>query len=183
MDSLLAQWLASVFSHPDLLGASIIAAKTAVIYLFVIAGIRLLGTRTLGQMSIYDLVLIVVVANAVQIAMVGGDTSLGGGIVAAVTLLVLNRAFTLLMVQYPELRHWIAGEPVLIVREGQLLWGPMRKEGVTREHVLAAMREHGIGRLEDVQMAILEVDGTISTVPKESQVHRTRRHFRGLRIQ
>jgi uncharacterized membrane protein YcaP (DUF421 family) len=58
----------------------------------------------------------------------------------------------------------------------------MRKEGITREHVLAAMREHGIGQLDNVQMAVLEVDGSISIVPKESNVQRTHRHFRGLRV-
>jgi uncharacterized membrane protein YcaP (DUF421 family) len=69
------------------------------------------------------------------------------------------------------------------VRAGHLLWGAMKKEGLTREHVMAAMREHGIGVLDDVQMAVLEVNGEISIVPKEASVHRSRRHFRGLRVQ
>jgi uncharacterized membrane protein YcaP (DUF421 family) len=183
MDDLLSQWLALVFSHPDLVGATVIAAKTAVIYLFVAAGLRLLGTRTLGQMSIYDLVLIVVVANSVQNAMVGRDNSLGGGIVAAMTLFMLNRAFTFLFVQRPEIRRWLTGEPILIVCDGQLLAGPTSRAGLTRDNIMAAMREHGIDSLEDVQMAVLEVDGTISIVPKDARVQRTRRDFRGLRIQ
>src|SRR5262245_20271091 len=80
MDFLPAQWLASVFSHPDLPGVAAIAAKTGVVYLFLLVGLRLLGQRELGQMSIDDLILIVVIANAVQNAMVGDDTSLGGGL-------------------------------------------------------------------------------------------------------
>ncbi len=182
MDRLLAQWLASVFSHPDLGGALVIAGKTAVVYIFVIVGLRLLGKRELGQMSVYDLVLIVVIANSVQNAMVGQDTSLVGGLVAALTLLLLNRAFTWLMLGHHEIRHWMLGEPVLIVRDGHLLQAPMRREGITREHVMAAMREHGIGELEQVQMAVLEVNGSISIVPKEAAIHRTRRHFRGLKV-
>ncbi len=183
MGNLLNQWLAAVFSHPDLAGSLAIAAKTTIIYIFLIVGLRLLGKRELGQMSIYDLVLIIVIANSVQNAMVGQDTSLVGGLVAALTLLALNRAFTWLVFRHPDFRHWMIGQPVLIVRDGHFLREPMEKEGVTREHVLAAMREHGIAQLENVQMAILEVDGAISIVPKEMQVHRTRHHFRGLRIQ
>ncbi len=182
MDGMFAKWLAEVFSHPDLPGSLEIVARTTIIYLFVVLGLRLLGKRELGQMSVYDLVLIVVIANSVQNAMVGDDTTLGGGLVAALTLLVINRAFTWLIVQRPDIRQWLLGQPVLIVRDGHLLWGPMRQEGISREHVIAAMHEHGVSELENVQMAVLEVDGTISIVPKESQVHRTHRRFRGLRI-
>ena len=182
MNNLLAQWLGLVFSGPDLLGALAIAAKTTVIYLFLIVGLRLLGKRELGQMSVYDLVLIVVISNSVQNAMVGSDVSLGGGLVAALVLLLVNRLLTWLMSLNPNIEHWIAGAPVLIVRDGQLLEQPMRKEGVTRDQVLAAMREHGIVHLEEVEMGVLEPDGAISIVTKDSDVHRTRRHFRGLRV-
>ncbi len=177
-----SQWLSTVFSGPDLPGALAIAGKVTVIYIFLVAGLRLLGKRELGQMSVYDLVLIIVLANSVQNAMVGQDTTLLGGIVAAITLLLMNRAFTLLLVSHPKIRHYMIGEPTLIVREGHLLWEAMDKEGITREHVMAAMREHGIGDLQDVQIAVLEVDGTISIVPKEISIHRTRRRFRGLKV-
>ena len=182
MGSLLSQWLANVFSHPDLMGALVIAGKTSVVYLVLIFGLRLLGKRELGQMSIYDLVLIVVIANAVQNAMVGQDNTLIGGLVAALTLLVLNRAFTLLLTRSEKAEHLMIGEPVLIVKDGQLLREPMRKEGLTTEHVLAAMREHEIDDIRKVQMAVLEVDGTISIVPKEESVFRTHHRFRGIHI-
>src|SRR5258708_39290645 len=73
-------WLSDVFTHPDPLGLAMIAGKVTVIYLFLVVGLRLLGKRELGQMTIYDLVLIIVLANSVQNAMVGTDTSLVGGI-------------------------------------------------------------------------------------------------------
>ena len=180
MGGSLQQWLALVFSHPDLAGVLAIAAKSAVIYVFVILGLRLVGKRELGQISNYDLALIVILANAVQNALVGKDNTLFGGITSAATLLMLNRAFTWLVVQSPELRHWIEGEPVLIVRDGKLLKDRMKKEGLTREHIMAAMREHGIGELDKVQMAVLEVDGTISIVGKDAKVQQTEHHFRGL---
>ncbi len=180
MGSLLSKWLADVFSHPDVLGALVIAGKTAIIYVLLIIGLRLLGKRELGQMSIYDLVLIVVIANAVQNAMVGSDNTLVGGLVAALTLLLLNRGFTILLMRSDRIEQLMLGEPVLVVKDGKLLRERMRKEGLTAEHVLAAMREHGIGDLAQVQMAVLEVDGTISIIPKDLKVFRTRRRFRGL---
>ena len=179
---LVNQWLAAVFTYPDLLGMASIAGKTALIYVFLVGGLRLLGRRELGQMTIYDLVLIVVLANAVQNAMVGNDTTLVGGIVAALTLLVINRIFTLLLTRFPRLERSLVGEPLLIVSEGHLLEDAIRQEGVGREQVMAALREHGLSKIEDARMCVLEVDGTISVVPNDSPVHRTRRRFRALRV-
>ncbi len=180
---MLAQWLSQVFSSPDLPGALAIAAKTTVIYIAMILGLRLLGKRELGQLSIYDLVLIIVISNSVQNAMVGKDNTLLGGLVAALTLLILNRGFTWIMLRSDRISGWMEGEPTLLVRDGKLIKSQMQKEGVTREHVLAAMREHGIGDLDQVQMAVLEVDGSISIVAKEAQIHRTRHRLRGMRVQ
>lgn len=174
-------WLADVFSHPDLLGALSIAVKTALVYSFVIAGLRLLGTRELGQLSTYDLVLVVIIANAVQNALVGGDTTLVGGLVSAVTLLGLNRLLTWLLDHVPALARHMVGEPVVLVSNGLPRWDRMHREGITREELMAGLHEHGVLRLEDIRLAVLEVDGEISVVPKETQVHRTRRRARGLR--
>ncbi len=182
MGSLLAQWLGMIFSHPDLQGALVIAAKTAVIYIFLIIGLRLLGKRELGQMSVYDLVLIIVISNSVQNAMLGDDNTLAGGLIAALVLLLINQLLTWLLFRSSHLMAWMVGDPVLLVRDGQLLQEPMRKAGITRDHIFSAMREHSVGNLEQVQMAVLEPDGVISIVPKEATVHRSRRRFRGLRV-
>lgn len=175
-------WLSDVFSCPDPHGVMVIAVKTAIIYLFLIVGLRLLGKRELGQMTIYDLVLIIVLANSVQNAMVGNDTTLVGGIVAAVTLLVLNRTLSLIFGRSRRLRHLMVGQPILILSDGKLIAERMRREGITRDQVLAALREHGILRIEDAQMAVLEVDGTISVVPASAGVYRSRHHYRALRL-
>jgi len=180
---MLEHWLSDVFSHPATVHDGLaIAGKTSVIYIFLVAGLRLLGKRELGQMNIYDLVLLIVLANAVQNAMVGQDSTLLGGIIAAITLLVWNRLFTLLMSRSDKLEKFMVGDPVLIVNDGELLQDRMAKEGVTREQVLAALREHGLEKLDQVHMCVLEVDGTISCVPKDSVVHKTKRHYRALRL-
>ncbi|HEX5417627.1 MAG TPA: YetF domain-containing protein [Chloroflexota bacterium] len=179
---MIGQWLAAVFTYPDLFGTLVIAGKTMIVYVFLILGLRLLGKRELGQMTLYDLVLIIVLANAVQNAMVGSDTTLLGGIVAATTLLALNRLFNYFLVRSPALERETVGEPALIIQNGQLLSRQLRREGVTEAQVMAALREHEIDRIADVKMAVLEVDGTISVVPWEARILRTRHRVRGLRL-
>lgn len=176
-------WLNDVFSHPATWrDGLLIAAKTVVIYFFLVAGLRLMGKRELGQMTIYDLVLIIVLANAVQNAMVGSDNSLMGGLIAALTLLITNRIFAFVMSRSSKIERFMVGEPMLIVNDGKLLTEKMLKEGVTREQVMAALREHGLSRLEEAHICVLEVDGTISVVPCEATVHKTKHHYRALRM-
>lgn len=168
-------WLGEVFSCPDgptLLG---IVGKSALVYLFVVAALRLLGTRELGRLNAYDFVLVVVIANSVQNALVGGDNTLAGGLVSAATLLLMNRACTWLLDRFTRLEKHVIGEPVVLVSGGRPHGERMRREGVTRDELMAALREHGVTELGDVRLAVLEVDGDISVVPRDSVVHRLRR--------
>lgn len=171
-----------VFSHPDLHGGLLIAGKTAIIYLFLVLGLRFLGKRELGQMNIYDVVLIIVLANAVQNSMVGDDTSLVGGIIAATTLLILNRVFNFIMHRSRKVEHLMIGNPVLIVNGGKTVDAHMASEGVTREQLRAALREHGLTNESQAKMCVLEVDGSISVVPQEASTFRSKHHFKGLRM-
>lgn len=183
MNKAIMNWLANVFTHPPTVTeALLIAGKTAVIYLFLVAGLRMLGKRELGQMTIYDLVLVIVLANAVQNSMVGPDSTLAGGMIAALTLLIMNRIFSIILSRSTKVEHFMVGEPMLILNDGKLILERMAREGVTREQVMAALREHGMEKLEQAHMCVLEIDGTISVVPCESNVHRTRRHYRALRL-
>ncbi len=174
--------LRDIFDHPDAVGAAVIAAKTAVIYLALIVGLRLLGRRELGQMSLYDFVMIVILGNAVQNAMLGTDTTLVGGLIAAAVLLVMNRGFNQLVRSSVRFERLLVGEPVLILHDGTVLTRAMHRQGITMDQLLEALREHGYERPEDVQLAVLEADGTISVVPAGGPVHRTKRHFRQLRL-
>ncbi|HEV2309224.1 MAG TPA: YetF domain-containing protein [Acidimicrobiia bacterium] len=174
--------LSSVFDHPDLTGAAIIAAKTAAVYVVLVAGLRLFGKRELGQMSLYDLVLIIILGNAVQNAMINNDNTLGGGIVAAVVLFTLNWGLNQVISRSRRAEEFLVGGPVLVVHDGQPLRSRMAREGITTDELQAALREHGIENVADVQMAVLEADGTISVVPRDTKVLKTRRHYRGLRL-
>lgn len=176
------EWIKSVFSTPTPSGALVIAGKTLVIYIFLVLGLRLTGKRQLGQMTLYDVILIIVLANAVQNSMVGDDSTLVGGIVAAVTLLIVSRIFSFLLARNSKIESVMVGQPSLIISSGELVKEHMDREGITEEQVYAALREHGITEISEVEMGVLEVDGTISIVPSNSTVHRTRRHYKGLRL-
>lgn len=158
-----------------------IVVRTIVVYVAVVAGLRLLGKRQLGQMSIFDLVMILLIANAVQNAMVGPDTSLAGGLVAAVTLLVVNSTATRLVNRSPLAERVFEGAPTLLVKDGAFVEENLRREGLAREEVEMAVREHGIEAADGVRVAYLEPDGTISVIPIDATVLRGRRKVRRLR--
>ncbi|HWD37616.1 MAG TPA: YetF domain-containing protein [Fimbriimonas sp.] len=178
----MSDWLAHVFDHPTLDGCGIIALKCLFIYFFLIIGLRLLGKRELGQMNIYDLILIIVLGNAVQNAMMNGDNSLVGGLVAATVLLVVNRLFGYVMHRSSRIEKSMVGQPVLLLNQGKPVESRMRREGISYEQLMQALREHGLVRPEDAKIAVLEIDGSISVVPKEAEVMRTKRHFKALRL-
>ncbi len=173
---------ATVFDHPSWTGAGLIAAKTAAVYVFLIVGLRVLGKRELGQMSLYDLVMVIILGNAVQNAMINNDNTLGGGIVAGVVLLGLNWALNRLVRRSKRVEGMLIGHAVLIVNDGRSIREHMAREGITTEQLDAALREHGMQNLDEVQLGVLETDGTISIVPRGSKVLRTRRHYRGIRL-
>ena len=142
-----------------------IILRTVAVYLVILIGLRLAGKRELGQMTIFDLVVLLLIANAVQNAMVGPDTSLLGGLLAAVILLFLNAVIARLRLRSPLLRRLVEGTPTLLVLRGEPISEHLRREGIDQETLEAALREHGVNDLIDVEIAVLEIDGSISVVP------------------
>jgi uncharacterized membrane protein YcaP (DUF421 family) len=160
-----------------------IVLRTAVIYLVILIGLRLAGKREIGQMTMFDLVVLLLLANAVQNAMVGPDTSLAGGILAAVVLLVLNAVVARLRLRWPRLRRVVEGSPTLLVLHGEVMADHLRREGLDQETLEAALREHGVADLSDVEMAVLEIDGSISVVPAGGTTKHVKRPVKYLRHQ
>ena len=159
-----------------------ILVRTFVVYLTVLVLLRLAGKRELGQMTPFDLVVILVIANAVQNAMTGGDNSLIGGILAAATLTIVNIAVGRWGSRVPFFRRLVASEPTLLLRDGKPLQEALDKERIDVEELEMAARQHGIGDLKDVIAAVLEEDGSISIIPKDgTKVRRSPRHFRQFR--
>jgi uncharacterized membrane protein YcaP (DUF421 family) len=139
-----------------------IVVRTGVIYLLVLIGVRLSGKREVGQMTPFDLTLLLLLSNSVQNAMTGPDTSLMGGAVAAATLLMLNYVIGNLSGTNRRFRKLVEGEPSLLVHDGQIIESHMAKERVSMDELNRALREHGINRCDQVALAVLEVDGSIS---------------------
>jgi uncharacterized membrane protein YcaP (DUF421 family) len=160
-----------------------IALRTAAIYLVALIGLRLAGKREIGQMTVFDLVVLLLIANAVQNAMVGTDTSLTGGVLAAVVLLVLNAVVARLRLRWPRLRRLVEGSPTLLVLHGEVLPDHLRREGLDQETLEAALREHGVSEVRDVEMAVLEIDGSISVVPSGGTTSHVKRPVRYLKHQ
>lgn len=144
-----------------------IALRTLVVYIFVIVLLRLTGKYELGQLNPIDLVLLLLLANAVQNAMTGPDTSLTGGVVAAATLIILSMLLSLLRERSRLFGSLLQGSPTLLAHNGKLLVAHLAKEHLSQEDVEEAIREHGIEEIKDCQDVILEVDGSISVIPKD----------------
>lgn len=160
------------------LGSSLIevAVRTAIVYTFLVIGLRLGGKREIGQLGVLDLIVLLVIADAVQNAMVGENTTLWGGLVAAGTLLGLDKALKVLSERSSRAKAVLEGEPRLLVRDGRLLDRAMREETVDLDDLEMAIREHGLAKIEDVGLAVLERDGTISIVPAQADPqHHTHR--------
>jgi uncharacterized membrane protein YcaP (DUF421 family) len=139
-----------------------IVLRTGVIYLLVLVGVRLSGKREVGQMTPFDLTLLLLLSNSVQNAMTGPDTSLLGGAVAASTLLILNYLVANVSGGNRHLRRLIEGQPSLLVHDGKPIEEHMAREHVSMDELHRALREHGINSCDQVALAVLEVDGSIS---------------------
>src|SRR5579864_8530293 len=147
-------------THIPVLGE--IVLRTATIYLVVLLGVRLSGKREVGQMTPFDLVLLLLISNSVQNAMTGPDNSLFGGIAAAITLLVMNYVIADVSGTNRRFRKLIQGQPSLLIHNGQLIVAHMAKEHVSMDELERALREHGINSYHNVALGVLEVDGSIS---------------------
>jgi uncharacterized membrane protein YcaP (DUF421 family) len=143
-----------------------IVIRSAVVYLFVLIGLRILGKRHVAQLSIVDLVLILLISNAVQNAMVGGDSSIVGGIVAAGTLILLNYIITIISFKFRKIDVLLEGTPTLLIHNGRILQESLMREKLTEEELERVIREHGIEKIEEVRLAIMELDGTVSVISK-----------------
>jgi len=159
-----------------------IALRTGVIYLVVLVGVRLSGKREVGQMTPFDLTLLLLISNSVQNAMTGPDTSLTGGVIAASTLLILNYLVAEMSGINRRFRKLVQGQPSLLVHDGQIIDSHMAKEHVSMDELNRALREHGIASCKDVALAVLEVDGSISClkydeIKPDANTHLVRRKF------
>ena len=152
-----------------------IILSSIAVYLFIILAIRLFGKKELSQLSVYDLVFILLISNAVQNAMTGSDSTLLGGLVAAASLFVINYIIKQLQFRFPIFGKAIQGEALMLVFKGEILPAHLNKARITKDELMEAVREHGIASVSEVDLAVLEVDGNISILSTGNCKKTTRR--------
>lgn len=155
--------------------------RTTIMYALFFGILRIFGKREIGQFTFFDLALILLAANAVQPAVTGPDNSVTGGAIILATIFILNYAVAQLREHVPIVRRILESEPTVIGRDGTWLTDVMEREGLDDIDTGAALREHGLESVDQVKLATLEEDGTISIVPVDDQasnVTRRRRRYR-----
>jgi len=140
--------------------------RGVVVYVFLLILLRLTGRRQVGQLAPFDLVLLLVLSNAVQNSMNGGDNSLVGGLISAATLVALNFAVGSLTYRSKRLEALIEGRPQLLVHNGTHFEDVLRSAKLTHHELNAALRRGGCACVDDVHSAVLENNGSISVTPK-----------------
>lgn len=142
--------------------------RSVVVYLFVLVAFRFTGKRQVGQLTPFDLVVLLIISNVVQNAVIGPDNSLGGGLIGAVAILALNYAFVEVTFRSRRVRRLLEAQPTLLVHNGRLLPDNLRHERVTMDDLLAALRRNGVADLAHVRVAVLEENGGISVIRQEA---------------
>jgi uncharacterized membrane protein YcaP (DUF421 family) len=147
--------------------------RGGVVYLFLLILLRVSGKRQVGQLAPFDLVLLLVLSNAVQNSMNGGDNSLVGGLLSATVLVALNFTVGWLTFRSKRLAAVIEGRPQILIHNGKLFEDVMARAQLTHHELHAALRQAGCGCVEEVAAAVLENNGSISVVMRKNGTHGT----------
>ncbi|WP_413998747.1 DUF421 domain-containing protein [Flavobacterium sp. W1B] len=150
-----------------------IILRSISVYFFMIIALRVFGKKELSQLNTADVILILLISNAVQNAMVGSNTSLLGGLAAAAVLFFINFLLKKLMYKYPKFNNYIQEKPEILIHNGTLDFKSLSKLNITSDELKEAMREHGVENFVDVKLAILEIDGNISIISGENNLKQT----------
>ena len=158
-----------------------IVARTVIVYAVFLAALRIFGKREVGQFTLFDLALVLLVANALQPAITGADQSIPGAIIIIVTIFSLNRIVAELRRRVPFIRRLLEFQPTVIGRAGAWLPEALDQEGLDDDDLQAALREHGLDSIKEMKLAVLEQDGSLSIVPVDGssvRIRARRRHYK-----
>jgi uncharacterized membrane protein YcaP (DUF421 family) len=141
--------------------------RTLAVYAFLLVGLRLAGKRELGQLNPFDLVVLLLLSNTLQNAIIGKDDTVLGGLVGATVLLVVNWLAVRYLYEHPALDEFLTGRSDVLVRNGRVINKHLRRELITRDELEAAARRQGLESLSDVHTCRLEVGGALSFTEKK----------------
>ncbi len=140
--------------------------RTVVVYFFLLSALRVAGKRELGQLNQFDLVVLLLLSNTVQNAIIGPDNTLTGGLIGAATLLAINGIVVRFLYSHPKLEMLVAGSPDCLISDGKIIEENLKKETITRAELELAARKQGFDSLDEVKTARLEVGGALTFVRK-----------------
>jgi len=146
-----------------------------------VIALRIFGKKELSQLNTADVILILLISNSLQNAMVGSDTTIWGGLAAATVLFIINFVLKKLMYKYKRFSDFMQEKPEILIHNGVLDFKSLSKLNITNDELKEAMREHGVEYFADVKLAMLEIDGNISIISGEKnlkQTHFKRKHNR-----
>ncbi|HKO75998.1 MAG TPA: YetF domain-containing protein [Flavobacterium sp.] len=150
-----------------------IVIRSSAVYLFMVIALRIFGKKELSQLNTTDVILILLISNSVQNAMVGNNTTLWGGLAAATILFAINFILKKLIYRYKKFSEFMLEKPEILIHNGTLDFKNLGKLDITSDELKEAMREHGVEYFKDVKLAMLEVDGNISIITGESNLKQT----------
>ena len=141
--------------------------RPILVYVFLILGLRLAGKRELAQLNPFDLIVLLLLSNTVQNAIIGNDNSVGGGMIGAITLLVVNYIVVRFLYGHEQLESLLEGKPDELIANGKIQQEHLKREQLTVAGLETAAHRQGFASLEDIDRAVLETCGTISFFPKQ----------------
>lgn len=147
----------------------VVVWHTLVIYLLLIGGLSRMGRSLMAERTLPTYLTIALLGSAVETGLYAGSGSLAAGLASAATLLIANRVLTVLLTRSVALRHLLIGTPIVLVHDGQLVWPHLRQVGMTEQEIMAAIRERGYERLDDVHFAVMEVNGAVGVIPRTAR--------------
>jgi uncharacterized membrane protein YcaP (DUF421 family) len=144
-----------------------------------VIALRIFGKKELSQLNTSDVILILLISNSVQNAMVGNDTTLLGGLSAALVLFIVNFVLKKLMYQFPKFSNFMQEKPEILIHDGKMDFKALSKLNITSDELIEAIREHGVEHFTDVKLAMLEIDGNISIISGNKNLRQT--HYKRLK--
>jgi uncharacterized membrane protein YcaP (DUF421 family) len=144
----------------------IVAGQTLAIYVFLVFTLSLLGRSLMAGLTPFQYLIVALLGSAVETGLYRGGDSLSAGLVSAAALVLADRATTSLVGRWPRLRRLLAGAPVVLVHDGQVIPSHLRQARLTEEDVRAAVRQRGYEDLGDVRLAVLEANGQVGVLPR-----------------
>lgn len=158
-----------------------IVIRSVAVYLFMVIALRIFGKKELSQLNASDIVLILLISNSVQNAMVGSNVSLEGGIIAAFSLFTINFLFKKILNKSGFLSKLVQSKPEILIHDGKIDFKTLSRLGITSDELDEVIREHGVENYKFVKLAMLEINGNISIISgnenliqtKHKRIHKT----------